>query len=83
MMLKVIEVVLQSLQHLLHRVGVAVVESGITCHAWAHLVELFVAVVVLHDPVNEILSLRTIADERHVADQNIPQLWQLVKMVIA
>ena len=64
----IVEVHVQSAEHLLDGVGVAVVER---CHgedAWAHGVELGIARVALHDLFDEELSLGARPDERHVAD---------------
>ena len=80
-MLQIIQVEFKAAQHLLHRVGVAVVESGIGSDTGTNLIEIGVAVVVLHDLLDEIFALGTWTDERHLAFQHIPQLWQLVEVM--
>ena len=80
-MLKVEEVVVKAAQHLLHGVGIAIVKRGIACHARSYLIEKGVTRVVHHYLVNVILALGSIAYERHVAAEHVPQLWQLVKVV--
>ena len=57
-MLQIVEVELKAAKHLLHSVGVAIVESGIGGDSWTQLVELGIAGVVLHDFVDEVLALR-------------------------
>ena len=80
--LQIVEVELQSSQHLLHGVGVAVVERGVGGHARSNLVEERIAFVVLHDLVDVELALRAGTDERHVADEHIPELGQFVEVVV-
>ena len=79
----VVEVHLQSAQHLFYRVGVAVIER---CHgedARAYGIELGVARVVLHNLVDEELPFGSWSDKRHVADEDVPQLRELVEMMVA
>ena len=82
-MFQIIEVELQTAEHLLHRVGIAVVERGVGRQARTDLVQFLVAGIAFHYLVDEILALRTGADERHVALQHVPELGQLVEMVSA
>src|SRR3712207_5708329 len=82
-MLQIVKVELQSAQHLLHRVGIAIVERGVGSNAWPNLIEERVALVVLHNLVDVELAFGSWSDESHVATENVPQLWQLVKMVVA
>ena len=81
--LEVVEVEFEAAEHLLHGVGVAVVERGIGSHAGTYLVEIDVARVVLDDLVDVELALGARTDEGHVALHHIPQLGQLVEMVQA
>ena len=78
---KVVEVELQSSEHFLQGVGVAVVECGVRRHARAYGIELLVARVALHDLVDVELAFRAVADECHVASYDVPQLWELVEMM--
>ena len=73
----------EALKHLLHRVGITVVDCSVGSDARTHLIEKFVAHVVLHNLVDEKLSLGAIPYERHVALQNVPQLREFVKVVVA
>ena len=73
----------QSLEHLLHRVRVAVVQGGFRCQSRLHLVNKLVTGVFLHYFVYKILAFRPRPDKRHVAPQHVPQLRKLVKMVLA
>ena len=77
----VIQVQFQSSQHLLHRVGIAIIECGIRRDAWAHLIEFHIARVMLHNLVDEVFAFWAIANKRHVAYQHVPQLWQLVQVM--
>ena len=82
-MLQVVEVELEAAQHLLHGVGVAVVERGVGGDAWTHLIEVGVVGVVLHDLVDVELALGARSDEGHVAHEHIPELRQFVEVVLA
>ena len=82
-MTKVVEIVLQAAEHLLHSVGVAVVECGVRCDTRAYLVEIFIAFVVLQDLVDVELALGAWTYECHVANKNIPKLWELIEVVCA
>ena len=78
-MLQVVKIELQTAQHLLHGVGIAVVERRIRRDAGLHLVEIDVPWVVFHDLVDVEFALGTRSDERHVAPDDVPQLRQLVE----
>lgn len=82
-MLKVVDVHFESAEHLCHGVGISVVECRLRCESGAHLVDDRIAVGVLHYLVDEVLTFRAGAYERHIAFENIPQLWQFVEMVVA
>ena len=72
----------EALKHLLHRVGITIVNRSVGSDARTHLIEKFVAHIVLHNLVDEILSLGSVAHERHIALQDIPQLREFVKVVV-
>lgn len=80
-MLQIIQVELKPTEHLLHRVGIAVVERRIRGHTRADLIEILIARVVLHDLVYEVFPLGSVPHKGHIADKNIPKLRQLVEMV--
>lgn len=82
-MLEVIEVELEATEHLLHGVGVAIVEGGVAGDTGTNLIEIGVARIVLHDLVDEELALGTWSDEGHVAEEDIPELRKLVEVMIA
>ena len=73
-MLQIVEVKLQSAQHLLHGVSVSIVERGVGCHPRTNLIEIRIAGITLHDLVDVELALRTRSDERHVSNEDIPKL---------
>lgn len=73
----------EAAQHLFHRIGVAVMQSGIRRYSRTQLKNLKIACVVLKDFVNIIFPFRTRPDKAHVAFQHVPQLWQLVKVMTA
>lgn len=80
-MAEIIEVVFEAPEHLLHRVGVAVVERGVGCRAGSYLVEVGVSVVVFKYLVDIEFALGARADERHVALEDVVELGYLVEMV--
>lgn len=82
-MFQIIQVEVEPPQHLFHGVGIAIIERGIRGHAGPNLIEELIAGVALHNLVDVVLALRPGADERHVALQHIPQLGQLVEMMVA
>ena len=82
-MLQIIEVVVQAIDHLFDGVGVAVIERCIRGDTGTNLIEIRIAVVFLHDLVDVVLAFRARTDEGHVAAEDIPKLWEFVKMVLA
>ena len=80
-MLQVVEVKLQSAQHLLHGISISIVERGVRRDTRAYLIEVLVAWVMLHDLVDVELALRPRTDERHVTDEDIPKLGKLVEVM--
>ena len=82
-MLQVEKVVAQAAQHLLHGVGIAVVQSGIGRNAGTNLVQVAIARVVLHNLVDVELALGPGAYEGHFADKHVPQLGQFVQVMVA
>ena len=80
---KVVKVILQAAQHLLHCVRVSVVQSRVTRHSRTDLIEIDISGVVLENLVNIEFTLGTGTDKGHITAEDIPQLWQLVQMVCA
>ena len=80
---QVVQVHAQPFEHLLHRVRVAVVERGGREQAGTQLVEQRVGGVDVHDLVHEEPALGARADEAHLALEHVPQLRELVQMVLA
>ena len=78
---EIVEVVFEAPEHLLHRVGVAVVERGVGCRAGSYLVEVGVTVVVFKYLVDIEFALGTRSDERHVALEDVVELRYLIEMV--
>jgi hypothetical protein len=70
--LEIVEVVLQSPQHLLEGVGIAVMQRGIGGYPWAYLVQQLIAWVLGHNLLNIVATLRTVAHKGHVAHEDIP-----------
>ena len=81
--LEVVKVGFKAREHLLEGCGIAVVQGGVGRHARAHLVEVLVARINGHNLVDEVFALRSRAYKRHVAYENVPQLGQLVEVVVA
>ena len=80
--LQIEQVIAQATKHLLQRIRIAVVERGLRGHPRTDLVEVTVTGITLHDLVDVELPFRTGADKRHITDENIPQLGQLVQMML-
>ena len=80
-MTQIVEVEFETAEHLLHRVGVAVLESGIGSDSRTYLVEIVVARVLLHDLVYVEFALGTPAYEGHIPHKDVPELRQFVEMV--
>ena len=80
---QILQIHVQTREHLLHGVGIAVVERSLRRQPRAYLVELGVIGVMLHNLVDENLSFRAVADERHIATEYVPELWELVQMIVA
>ena len=80
-MLQVEEVVAQAAEHLVERVGIAVVEGGIGGDTRTNLVQVAVAGIGFHNPVDEELALGAGADKCHVAAEHVPELGKLVQVV--
>ena len=81
LVLQVVEVVVESKQHLFHSVGIAVVQSSIGSHSGAYGIQFGIARIVLHNLVDIEFAFRTVANESHVALEHVPQLWQFVEMM--
>lgn len=81
--LEVVKVGFKAREHLLEGCGVAVVQGGVGRHARAHLVEVLVAWVNGHNLIYKVFALRSRPYKCHVAYENIPQLGQLVEVVVA
>ena len=82
-MFQIEQVVTQAAEHLIDRVRIPIVERGVRGHPRTDLVQETIAGIAFHDLVNVELALRTGADEGHVADEDVPQLRQLVQMMLA
>ena len=81
--LEVIKVGFKACEHLFEGCGVAVVQGGVGRHARAYLVEVLVARVNGHNLLYKVFALRSRPYKRHVTYENIPQLGQLVEVVVA
>lgn len=82
-MFQVIQVEIQSFQHLLHGICVTIVQGRIRGDTRTDLVKIGVPGIPLHDLVDVELSFRSWSDEGHVPFDHIPQLWQFVQVVCA
>lgn len=80
-MLQIVKVKLQSAQHLLHGVSITIVEGSVGGDSWANLIEILIARIVLNNLIDIELALRTRTDERHVSDEDIPKLGQLIEVM--
>lgn len=83
LVLEVVKVGFKACEHLLEGCGVAVVQGGIGRHARAHLVEVLVARVNGYNLIYKVFALRSRPYKCHVTYENIPQLGQLVEVVVA
>ena len=80
---QIVKVQFQAAEHFLHCVCISVVERGIARYTRAYLVEEGISGVMLHYLVYEMLALWAVAHECHVANQDVPQLRQFIKMMAA
>lgn len=72
LVLQIVEVVVEASKHLLHSIGVAVVQSGVGSHSGAYGIQICVARIVLHDLVDIEFAFGTVANESHVALEHVP-----------
>ncbi len=79
--LKIIEVFVQSREHLLHGVGVAVIQGCLGGYSRLYLVKMYVAGVVQEYLVDEILPFRAISYERHLSPDDVYELGKLVQVM--
>lgn len=56
---QVFQVHAQALEHLFHRIGISVVESGRRENAWTHQIDVLVIGVLLHNLLCKVGTLRT------------------------
>ncbi len=78
---EIVEVVVETAEHFLQCVGVAVVEGGVREESRTYFVEVDVGRVYCHNLVNEILAFGTRTYETHVAAQHVDELGELVEVV--
>lgn len=82
-MLQVIKIKFEPAQHLLRRIRIAIIERRIRRYARPDLIQKRVARISANDLFNIEATLRTRTDKSHIAAQDIPQLRQLVQMMLA
>ena len=82
-MVEIKEVEVETAEHFFHRVGIAVIQRGVRGDTRTNLIQQLVLGIALHDLIDVELALWTGTYKRHVADKNIPQLRQLVEMMLA
>lgn len=81
-MFKVIEVELEPAQHLLRRIRIAIIKRGIRRDARADLIQERIALILAHNLLNIEASLGPRTDKGHIAAQDVPQLGQLIQMML-
>ena len=82
-MVEIVEVEVKASQHLLHGVGISVVDGSPRGQPRPHEVDVLIVRVVGHDLADVTFALRTRPHERHVTHEDVPQLWQLVQVMVA
>ncbi len=82
-MFKVIEVEFEPTKHLLRRIRIAIIKRGIRRDARANLIQERIARILAHNLLNIEATLRPRTDKGHIAAQDVPQLGQLVQMMLA
>ena len=70
--LQIVEVHLQADEHLLHRVGIAVMQGGIAGYTGPKGIESFVTRIVFHNLVDVVFPFWSWTDEGHIADGYVP-----------
>ena len=83
MVAQVVEVEIEAGQHFLQGVGISVVEGRVARDPGTDLIEVPVSWIALHDTVYVELPLRAVSDEGHVPPEDVPELWKLVKVMLA
>lgn len=81
-MFKVIEVELEPAQHLLRRIRIAIIKRGIRRDARADLIQERIARILAHNLLNIEATLRPWTDKGHIAAQDVPQLGQLIQVML-
>ena len=82
-MLQVIKIKFEPAQHLLRRIRIAIIERRIRRYTRPDLIQKRVARISANDLFNIEATLRTRTDKSHIAAQDVPQLRQLVQMMLA
>lgn len=82
-MFEIIQIIFQTFQHLLQCIRIAIIKGGIRRDTRPYLVKTDIAGILLHDLVDKELTFGTRAYKRHVTLQDIPELGQLVEMMLA
>ena len=81
-MFKVIEVKLEPTKHLLRRIRIAIIKRGIRRDARADLIQERIARILAYNLLNIEATLRPRTDKGHIAAQDVPQLGQLVQVML-
>lgn len=82
-MLQIVKVELKAAEHLLHGIGVAIVERRIRGYTRTNLIQTAIARIVLHNLVDVVFALWSWSDKGHVTDKDVVELGQFIKMVNA
>ena len=81
-MLQVIKIKFEPTQHLLRRIRIAIIKRRIRRYTRPDLIQKRIARITANDLFNIEATLRTRTDKSHIAAQDVPQLRQLVQMML-
>lgn len=80
---EIIKVIFKTTEHFSHRIGIAVVESGIRSSARSYLIQIGISVVIFEDLVYVEFSFWARTYKGHVALENIIELRYFIEMMSA
>ena len=79
--LEILKIHVKTTKHLLHGICVSIFYSCQRRYPWTRAEQQTIIWIVLHNLIDEKLSLRAITYERHISLEHIPQLWKFIHMM--
>ena len=69
---KIIQVILKTFEHLVHGIRITVVDSSIRCNSRTHKIYVTVVICLAVYLIDKILAFGTWSDKRHITFEDIP-----------